>query len=191
MSRIPYFDIEMAPDVIKEQLKTRKPLNIYRMLAHATTVAPGFLMMGRGLLRESELDSQLRELAILRVGILSGAGYEVHQHKRVAASVGVSETKIAAIEVGATAPAFGELEKLVLAFTDEVVLNVKASDALFEDLLGRLNHRQMAELVLTIGFYMMVCRFLENFEVDIEPPGAIDASAFKAEPTSRPSGENE
>ncbi len=31
----------------------------------------------------------------------------------------------------------------------------------------------MAELVLTVGFYMMVCRFLENFEVDIEAPGTI------------------
>jgi len=189
MSRIPYFDIELAPDVIKEQLSTRKPLNIYRMLAHATTVAPGFLMMGRGLLRESELDPQLRELVILRVGILSGAGYEVHQHKRVAASVGVSEAKIVALEEGATAPAFNELEKLVLAFTDEVVRNVKASDALFEDVLNRLNHRQMAELVLTIGFYMMVCRFLENFEVDIEPPGTIEGTAFKTKPASRPSGE--
>ena len=180
MSRIPYFDIELAPDVIKEQLKTRKPLNIYRMLAHATTVAPGFLMMGRGLLRESELDPKLRELAILRVGILSGAGYEVHQHKRVAASVGVTEAKIAAIEEGATASVFNEIEQRVLAFTDEVVLNVKASDALFDDLLNRLNNRQMTELVLTIGFYMMVSRFLENFEVDLEPPGTIEAIGSKS-----------
>jgi len=34
--------------------------------------------------------------------------------------------------------------------------------------------RQLAELVLTIGFYMMVSRFLENYEVDIEAPGTID-----------------
>lgn len=189
MSRIPYFDIELAPDVIKEQLKTRKPLNIYRMLAHATTVAPGFLMMGRGLLRESELDPQLRELAILRVGILSGAGYEVHQHKRVAASVGVPDAKIEAIGEGAAAPIFSDLERLVLAFTDEVVCSVKAGDALFDDLLKRLNHRQMAELVLTIGFYMMVCRFLENFEVDIEPPGTFERTAFRGEPSQLPSGE--
>lgn len=189
MSRIPYFDIELAPDVIKEQLKTRKPLNIYRMLAHATTVAPGFLMMGRGLLRESELDPQLRELAILRVGILGGASYEIHQHKRVAASVGISDAKIEAIREGAAAPIFSDLERLVLAFTDEVVCNVKAGDALFDDLLKRLNHRQMAELVLTIGFYMMVCRFLENFEVDIEPPGTFETTAFRGEPSQLPSGE--
>jgi hypothetical protein len=34
----------------------------------------------------------------------------------------------------------------------------------------------MAELTLTIGFYMAVSRFLENFEVDIEavPPSETD-----------------
>ena len=32
----------------------------------------------------------------------------------------------------------------------------------------------MAELTLTIGFYMMVSRFLENFEVDIEPQAMPD-----------------
>ena len=173
MARIPYVDLELAPDAIKEQLKTRKPLNIYRMLAHATTVAPGFLMMGRGLLRESELDPGLRELAILRVGILSGADYEVYQHTRVAKSVGLSDVKIEAIAEGADSPTFTKLEALVLAFTDEVVCKVKAGEELFDDLLKHLNERQMAELVLTIGFYMMVCRFLENFEVDIEPPGSI------------------
>lgn len=189
MSRIPYFDIELAPDVIKEQLKTRKPLNIYRMLAHATTVAPGFLMMGRGLLRESDLDRQLRELAILRVGALSGAGYEVHQHKRVAASIGIPAAKIEAVGEGSRAPVFTDLERLVLEFTDEVVRNVKANDALFDELLSRLNHRQMAELVLTVGFYMMVCRFLENFEVDIEPPGTFETTAFTGASMQHPSGD--
>ena len=47
--------------------------------------------------------------------------------------------------------------------------HVKAPDVMWNDMLRHLDHRQMAELVLTVGFYMMVCRFLENFEVDIEP----------------------
>ena len=33
---------------------------------------------------------------------------------------------------------------------------------------ARLNDRELAELTLTVGFYMMVSRFLENYEVDIE-----------------------
>ena len=173
MPRIPYFDLTKAPAEITDPLGSRPPLNIYRMLAHATSAAPGFLKLGGALLRESELDPKFRELAILRVGALSNAGYEVHQHKRIAARVGVSTEKIAAIETGPASEAFAPLEKSILRFTDEVVRNVKAPDPMFAELLSQLGNRQMTELVLTIGFYMMVCRFLENFEVEIEPPGMI------------------
>jgi len=62
----------------------------------------------------------------------------------------------------------------VLRFTDEVFHRVKAPDAMFEAMRERLTTKALSELVLTIGFYMMVCRFLENFEVDIEPPGVVE-----------------
>ena len=39
----------------------------------------------------------LRELAILRVGRLSRAAYEVFQHERIAREAGVAEDKIAAL----------------------------------------------------------------------------------------------
>ena len=42
---------------------------------------------------------------------------------------------------------------------------------MFDEARRRFSPRALSELVLTVGFYMMVCRFLENFEVDIEPPG--------------------
>jgi hypothetical protein len=45
---------------------------------------------------------------------------------------------------------------------------------MFDAMRARLSTKALAELVLTIGFYMMVCRFLENFEVDIEPPGVVE-----------------
>ena len=174
MARIPYFDMSQAPEKYQALLKSRNPLNLYRMLPHAGEAASsGFLALGSALLRENELDSQLREIAILRVGILSQASYEVHQHKRVAKQVGMSEATIAALEVGADTSVLTADEKLVLEFTDVVFRDVKAPDALFNKVAARFGHRQTAELVLTIGFYMLVSRFLENFEVDIEAPGTI------------------
>lgn len=172
MARVPYFDLAQASPAYQELVKSRPALNLYRMLPHAGQAAEGFLKLGGALLRANELDSQLREIAILRVGVLSKAGYEVHQHRRVARNVGLAEEKIKALESGNTAP-FDELERMVLAFTEKVVRDVKAPDDMFQPLYARLGARQMSELVLTIGFYMMVSRFLENFEVDIEPPGTI------------------
>lgn len=174
MAKIPYFDLEQAPQEYRDMLEGRPPLNLYRMLPHAASIAPGFLAMGRGILRESVLEPKMREIVILRVGMLSDASYEVHQHKRVARRVGLPEEKIAALQAGADEPVFDEVERKVIRFTDEVVRNVKASNQAFDVLQSDFSHREIAEIVLTIGFYMMVCRFLENFEVDIEAPGVVE-----------------
>lgn len=168
MPRIPYFDMSRADEKLRKAVESRPPLNIYRMLAHAGPAAVGFLSLGGALLRENKLDSRLRELAILRVGILCRAPYEVYQHERLAAGIGVSREKIEALRDGPDAPVFDELERKVLRYTDAVVLNVKAGDSTFAALQPELSERELAELTLTIGYYMMVSRFLENFEVEIE-----------------------
>lgn len=174
MARIPYFDLAQAPADYLERLKGRPPLNLYRMLPHAgPSASNGFLALGSAILRDNALDSRLREIVILRVGLLSGASYEVHQHKRVARNVGLEEAKIAALTPGADQHALSPLERTLVAFTDEVVQRVKATDATFDALAAQLSHRELSEVLLTIGFYMLVSRFLENLEIDLEPPGAI------------------
>jgi alkylhydroperoxidase family enzyme len=170
MARLPYVDLDAMSPAYRELLASRRPLNLYRMLPHAPAACEPFLGLGGALLRHSALDAGLREVAILRVGFLSRASYEVHQHKRLARSLGMSDATIAAIEAGPEAPVLTDSERLVMRFTDQLVHHVKAPDALFDEVRQALGERALAELVLTIGFYMMVCRFLENFEVDIEPP---------------------
>lgn len=173
MARIPYFDLADASDAYKELIGSRPPLNLYRMLPHAGPAAEGFLHLGGALLRRSQLDAKLREIAILRVGLLSGAAYEVHQHRRVARQVGLADDKVAALEIGAGQEALDERERFVVAFTDQLVRHVKADDAMFAQAQSHFPPRELSELVLTIGFYMMVSRFLENFGVDIEPSGTM------------------
>lgn len=173
MARIPYFDLAEASPAYRELIGSRPPLNLYRMLPHAGPAAEGFLHLGGALLRKNQLDARLREIAILRVGLLAGASYEVHQHRRVARQVGLSDDKVAALEIGADPGALDERERFVVAFTDQVVHQVRADDAMFAEAQRHFPPRELSELVLTIGFYMMVCRFLENFGVDIEPPGTI------------------
>ena len=91
-------------------------------------------------------------------------GVEVHQ--------GAVETLL--LQAGHQPGELLDLERAVLRFTDEVVRDVKASDAAYEAVAAHLPPRELSELVLTIGFYMLVCRFLENFEVELEAPGQID-----------------
>ena len=170
MSRIPYYEVENATGKHAEFLAKLKPhLNIYRMLANSENGMKGFIRMGNALLNRCELDAGLRELAILRVGRLSRAAYEVFQHERIAREAGVTDEKIAALrDATIEAPAFTDNERAVLRYTDDVVRNVRASDKTLKAVQAFLTAGALVELTLTIGYYMMVCRFLESMGVDGE-----------------------
>jgi len=170
MPRIPYFDVDQAAGRHAEFLEKLKPhLNIYRMLANSEAGLKGFVRMGNALLFRCELNAGLRELAILRVGRLSRAAYEVFQHERIAREAGVGDDKIAALrDATIEAAAFSDEEKAVLRFTDDVVRNVKASDKTLKAVQAFLSPGAVVELTLTVGYYMMVCRFLETTGVEGE-----------------------
>src|SRR5258708_13745905 len=120
MSRIPYYEVESATGKHAEFLGKLQPhLNIYRMLANSENGMKGFIRMGNALLHRCELDAGLRELAILRVGRLSRAAYEVFQHERIAREVGVTDDKIAALrDATIEAPAFTDTATPVPRSTD-------------------------------------------------------------------------
>ena len=177
MARIdPVAPEAMSPE-LKALLDTRPPYNIYRILANAPTALPGFVQLAGALLTQSEIDPQLREMVILRVGVHCNSAYEIHQHLRLARHVGVSEARIRkSMDLQAPLDDGGSLEDRMLVFTDSVVRSVKAPAAQFEALREHLSPRGITELLMTIGTYMMVSRVLENLEVGIEDDGVDIAS---------------
>jgi len=178
MARIPYFDLSQATGRAARHLESKprmREMNLFRMLGHSGELLDGWTRLGVQILSFLDLDPVLREIAILRVGFLSDASYEIHQHKRVARDAGLSDALILAVEAGPDAAGLDELQSLVVRFTDEVAVNVRATDETFEALARHLPYKQLQELLVTIGYYMMVCRFLETFDVDIEPRDAPSA----------------
>jgi len=168
MARLPYPDLKTLASETQEFLRKLPALNLFRMMAGGEGLLPVFVRLGNYLLYKSKLDPILREIAIIRVGVLSKASYEIFQHERIGRGLGMSDRLIAAIHVGPDDPGFDELQRLVMKFTDEVVTTVRASDGTFQALHARLSLRELQELTITIGYYMTASRFLENFDVDIE-----------------------
>ncbi len=169
MARIPYPDKADLTDKVRTRVEQLPPLNILRMLSHAQANFIPFLALGSSILTEQELDGKLRELAILRVAHLTGANYEWTQHVPIARQCGASDAEIDAIPEGAASAAFNDLEKKVLAFTDELTQNVRVSDASFQALAALLPPRQLVELTLAASFYGLAARLMEVFEVELEP----------------------
>ena len=170
MARIPYVEPDTAPPKAKEILE-RLPvkLNIFKIMAHAETNFRPLIMLGTSILTEQQLSAKLRELAILRVARLSRAEYEWVQHVPIAKMTGVSDEQVAALQRDdAAAACFDPVDRIVLRATDEIVRDGGPSDATFADLQARFSNREIVELVLAVGFYMVMARLMISTRIDVD-----------------------
>lgn len=172
MARIPYADPDQFDETTAHLIGQLAPLNIFRMMANAPGLLRPFVDLGSAFLFDGKLDPVTRECAILRVGYLSKARYETAQHEKIGRDVGMTDALIEAVKAGPGDPSLSEEHRLTLALVDDLVANVRAGDDTFQAALAHFGVEKLQELTLITGYYMMVCRFLETFGVDIEDGGA-------------------
>jgi AhpD family alkylhydroperoxidase len=171
MPRIPLADPETAsPDVRAVFAQLPVKLGIFRLLAVAETCFRPTIELGMAILGRQQLSARLRELAILRVARLSGAEYEWVQHVPIAKATGASEEQVAALARGdAEAACFDPAERAALAFTSELVAGARPSDAAFDALAAHLPPREIVELVVAVGYYMLIARLMETADLELDP----------------------
>jgi alkylhydroperoxidase family enzyme len=178
MARLPYVVPEKASPEVKQtfsQLPTI--LNVFKMMAHADMNFRPLVRLGSTILAQQKLSAKLRELAILRVANLSGSRYEWVQHLSLAMLVGATRAQVDAIEKGdVDAACFDDTERLVLHFATEVLRDARCSDEMFAAMRQTFSPQEIVELVLAVGYYMMIARLCEVTGVDIEPPSEQIAS---------------
>jgi len=170
MARIPYVDLDKAPAKTREVFEILPAkLNIFRMMAHAETNFRPLLRLGTSILGEQKLGGRFRELAILQVAHQSPAKYEWIQHVPIGKAVGISDEQIAALERGEIdANCFDAEERAVLAFASELVGDVRPTEATFDAIRKSLSEREIVELILAVGYYMMLGRLMETTGIDLD-----------------------
>ena len=169
MARIDYSDPSSASDRTREILGKNRNANIFRMMAHSPRYFEQYCRLGGAIRNRGELDPVVRELAITRTGILCEAPYEIAAHKRIGSNVGVTDEQNEALANWQAASCFTETQRAALAFTDEIVKLNKPTDATFKAIAAKLTPAALVELQLSVGFYIMTSKFLETFEIDLQP----------------------
>jgi alkylhydroperoxidase family enzyme len=121
-----------------------------------------------------KLNPQLRELGQTRAGFLRGSQFVFSQHCKSCRAVGMSEKKIRAIPSWSTAAVFTPLERAVLAYTDDLVLQGgRVQDATFDALRAGLSDEEILELTYITCTYEMhatMCRALRLEYDDVAEP---------------------
>lgn len=160
-------DEELAPETL-EVLGRLPPLNVFRAVAILPRSLRPFLQLGGSLLGGEYLTAREREFAILRVAHLTAASYERQQHEQLARSLGMTDGEIDATTVQAPDQLLAPEEALICRAADEITRNVRLSEETLASVRERWGEKGAAELILTVGYYNMVSRFLESARVPLE-----------------------
>jgi alkylhydroperoxidase family enzyme len=169
MARIQPLDPAQAPDDVREALENLPPLNIFRTLAHAETAFRPFLRFGGAVLGRMELDPVVRELAILAVANEAEAEYEWIQHVAIGKAVGVTDSQVAALELADMHP-FTAPQQAAIELAACVVRGSRVSDDLWDRVRAQFSDREIVELLLAIGNYLMLARVMTVLEIDLDEP---------------------
>lgn len=172
MPRIPYPDLDKASPEVREMLgRLPRSANIFNMMAHAETCLKPVMKLGGTLLGKLQLDPKLRELCLLHAVKLEGGEYEWVQHVPIAKDLGCTDAQIAALDDDDDqAACFDAREQAALQLTREVVVDVRATERTVEAARKHLSDREIVELILMAGFYIMLARLTETLGVEAEAP---------------------
>jgi alkylhydroperoxidase family enzyme len=173
MARIPYPTPESLELEAAEALAGMKPMNVFRMLARADTLAPPIFEAATRLFTRgrTELTPRLRQFAILRVAGAANFNYLVAHHEPISLRVGLTPQEVQA-GLSGDETQLGEQERAIVRFAGESTLQADVSDAAFDAVRAFLSDRQIAELAIVVGLYNCLGRFLTALRVETEPPAA-------------------
>jgi len=142
--------------------------NIFRVLAHHPDLARRWMVFANHILGKSTLPEREREIAILRIGWLCQAEYEWAQHVVIGKEAGLSAAEIERIKLGADAPEWNDLDRLILSATDELREQTNITDSTWAALGEFWSTQQLMDLVFTVGQYNLVSMALNTLGVPLD-----------------------
>lgn len=175
-SALPLYDALFGPDrdpVAEPGTATGTPGNWWTVfalvpdcLAHAVS---GFQFYRS---EKRRLSPRLRELGQARAGFARGSQFVFSQHCKALRAVGFEEAQIEAIAHWASSDLFDPLERAVLAYTDDLVLQGgRVPDGTFAALKAHLSDEEILELTYITCTYEMhatMCRALRLEYDDVD-----------------------
>lgn len=146
-------------------------MNIFRTLVRHPDLYKSWMRFGAHVLTHSTLGAREREIAILRIGHLCEAPYELHQHTAIGKRAGLTDDELTRIAEGPDAPAWSALDRAVVQAADDLHRDKMLSDATYRALSEHYDEKQLIDLIFCIGQYTLVCMALNSLGVQIEREG--------------------
>ncbi|GAA4805177.1 carboxymuconolactone decarboxylase family protein [Nocardioides caeni] len=150
---------------IAGRVQGTEPPAVFLTLGRHRRLFWGWLHFAGRLMPGGRLSRRESELVILRVASRRGSTYELTQHRRLGRRAGLSGDEIAEIESGGRGAGFSARERLLLAVTDELIVDQDVSDPLWAELGDHFDDRERIEMVMLVGHYAMLATALHVLRV--------------------------
>ena len=173
MARIPYLHREDAGEQGKplfDRLETERRMptpDLFLALAHAPDQLDAFLSYANSL-RACGLAPRLRELVILAVGYATGCDYEVAHHQSHALAAGLTQEQLEAVPHFETAGVFDESERAMMRLATDFGSGAEVSDEVWSAVAADLTNEQMAQLALTLSWYVSGALMMRLLKLELE-----------------------
>ena len=144
-------------------------INIYRLLLKSPSLAETWFAHVSAVRWKTHLSGRLRELIIIRVAHLNQCQYALRQHvPQMAMKDGVTSEECEALSEGPLPENLSASEQAPLHYADAMTRCGQVSAAEFDALRPHFDEREIVELTVLIGTYIMHNRVIDALGIDLE-----------------------
>jgi alkylhydroperoxidase family enzyme len=145
-------------------------LNVYKLLLHSPALAHTWFDHNGAVRWKTQLTGRLREILIIRIAYLNGVDYVLAQHvPELAVAEGLSIAECEALADWRASGLFDARERAALNYAEAMTLTTSVSDQVFAALRRHFSDREIVELSVLIGTYIMHNRVMKALAIDLEP----------------------
>lgn len=132
----------------------------------------GQMVLGIELAAKGTIPGRDRELMIMRLALLARAPFEWCEHVDIGKAFGITHEEIDRVIAGSSAPGWSEHESAMLRAVEELLADHCISDATWDVLAGTWDEKQMLEVPMLVGAYLMTA--MQQNSLKIQPKGGFD-----------------
>jgi alkylhydroperoxidase family enzyme len=175
MARISLFEEAAGPELAEliARIKAGRRgglLNVYKLLLHSPSLAQTWFDHNSAVRWQTKLSGRLREIIIIRIAHLNGVDYVLAQHvPGLAVAEGLTLPECEALANWRATDLFDLRERAALAYAEAMTLSTSVSDEVFADVRRHFDDREIVELSVLIGTYIMHNRVMKALAIDLEP----------------------
>jgi AhpD family alkylhydroperoxidase len=172
ISRLPPLPAPLDPICARLFEETRARgghvLNLHIATAHAPRLVETKRTFSMSLRNECEAPRALRELAILRTGMILDCPYELDHHMPLALQAGVTQAQIDALgDWTQYRDLYDARQRALLAYLDEMFGRAgEVSDATFEDMRQQFSPREIIELIYNATTYYGTALVIKSLRIE-------------------------